>query len=286
MALVMKIRGKSLLPGMPPEIIVILFGSGITVWTFLKGIPDAWSPFFAASLGLLITMCGIISVLHRHVLSDFKKDILSRMDWLWTFEPKSSWKLAVQIVTKTATQNGLECYETSSVANDDRYEDSVKNLAHAWKQLVDDKRRVFTRIFCFNDSSKDEQDMKCRRLFHQILSPEYDQENQYTSVRDCIRMGKIRILHLNYRLLTDFLIVRTEKDEYDCLMSFAPPRMKIFLISSRIRDKDVGASLFHHLEYVMSLAIDNCKENADSRNHTLSCSYYEFDQKKNTLIPK
>ena len=211
--------------------------------------------------------------------------MIARMDWQWSFDSKVSWKLATQIVATTALQNGLECYETSSIHNPKGYEESIMNLAANWGQPEDDKKRVFTRIFCFDDKSIDKQDTECKNLFHQILDPRRDSEGQYTKIRECIRMGKMRILHLPYRILTDYLVIRTENDSYNCLLSFAPPANEKFLASAHIRDKAAGARLLKHIEHIMALAEDNCRINATGQNSTCSCGFYQFNQQTHTLVP-
>ena len=274
------------LPTWIPGLVFLVLGAGITVWTLAEKIPDNWLPFLCASFGLIIAGFGVISFLLRHELSIFTKDIVARMDWLWSFDSNVSWKLATQIVDTTALQNGLECYETSSIPNPDRYEKSVLNLAISWRQMAEDKKPVFTRIFCFDDRSRYTQDNKLRQLFHQILDPEQDKEGQYTKTRECIRMGRMRVVHYPHRLLTDYLIVRTDKNDYDCLMSIAPPAKRNFLASARIRDREAGGRLLQHVEHIMALAVDHCITNATGQNFSCACAHYQFDQQTRTLIPR
>lgn len=276
------------------EIIIIVVGVIIASWAFIAGPPEQWGPFLAASAGLLFSMCGIISFLLRYVLSDttketisrmdwHAKEIISRMDWKWSFDPQANWKCATQII-HTVLQNGQECYETSSIANSDDYEQEVLQLANVW--VADsDTNQVFTRIYCFADNSRDDKERKCRQVFHQVLDPKFDGERKYAVVRDCIRMGKIRVLHLPYRLLTDYLIVKTKNGEYDCLIGLAPPKTKKFLTSARICNEEVGDKLFRHLEHIMALAIDNCEKNSNGKKNESSCSHYKYNHELKTLLP-
>jgi hypothetical protein len=277
------VKSRKEAPHWLADAMFIVVGVAITGWTFLKDIPDQWNPFFAASLGLLLTMCGVISFLLRHVLSDNTKKIISRMDWKWSFDPKANWKCATQII-RTLMQNGQECYETSSIANCDSYEQTVLQLANVWSETPD-KQQVFTRIFCFADNSIDKGENKCRQVFHQILDPSNDEEKKYGVMRDCIRKGKIRMLHYPHRLLTDYLIVKTRNGEYDCLLGVAPPKNKEFLVSAHICDEEAGDKLFQHLEHIKALAIKNCKSNSNGQNSVSSCSRYKYDHELNTLLP-
>jgi len=175
-----KVESKKKAPHWLPEVTVIGIGAVITAVTFLVDRPEEWGPYLATSLGLLFMMCGVISFLLQHVLSNTTKEIISRMDWRWSFDPRTNWKCAQQIIN-AAMQDGQCCYETSSIANVDSYEKIVRQLADVWKH-VPEKKQVFTRIFCFNDNSRDAKEIKCRQMFHQILEPAQDKENKYGTI--------------------------------------------------------------------------------------------------------
>lgn len=93
------------------------------------------------------------------------------------------------------------------------------------------------------------------------------------------------MVHLPYRLLTDYLVTKTENGGYDCLLSVAPPQNKEFLASVRIRNEEAGDKLFNHLEHIMALAVESCKNNSDEQNPHSSCNHYKFNLEMNTLLP-
>lgn len=281
------------------EWVIGILGAVIAVVCCISISDDALKNMALTMIGTIVAIVALMFAVARRWARFIEKDANKRFDglqmefasrfgWTWSLDRDAIWEKASEIV-ESARSAGKVCIETSSIPPDpDKYEASVSDLATAWLKEGPNPSRRFCRVFCFSDDPTDPQDAACASVFRLVLdgTGQQDTDGVYCNFRQCIDIGKVQVLHLPFRLLTDYLTLLTNDNKYDCLFSFAPPNNVDFAGSVRISDPKIGRIVTEHVEHIVSLAMGHCMGRLDDHSKCSICSRYGFDPAKMTLLPR